>query len=1025
MKQIFSIVFGLPAMAVLLVLYGISMALATFIENDFGTPVAKEFIYSAWWFELIMALLIVSLVVNIFKYKLFQRKKLSIFIFHLAFLFMILGAAATRYIGFEGIVHFREGESQNYMLSEHSYITVYDEDKPNKIIQQKAVFTPFSFESFNIDVDSDLKVKFLEFIPNANAVLKDVEKGNIFIELVFMENGNFSTYPLEENGLNIFKNTTFLIGNYGDSADVLFYKDNGQLFLHVSDSLFLTNMGGGTLEKSFSMDSVLLEKNILYTTNGISFVVKDYYVNAVKEYIPGDYKITGNSVHVLKGIIINAKQQMPFTLIGNSGSLAKEKKIILADKTVVMSYGLKKIDLPFSVALNDFHLQRYPGSESPASYASDVRIIDPERDIDFSYQIFMNNVLDYRGYRFFQSSYDSDEKGSILSVNKDKIGTFLTYFSYFLMSLGMLWSLVNPSSRFVYLMRSVSKLHKSRIAGIFIIFILSANSINAQVYKPIDKEHAIHFGQVYIQTTDGRVKTISSLSSEILRKLSRKTSWNGLVAEQVFLGIAFHPEHWVNEPILRIADKDLAVSLGISGKYISFNALVDIKKQTYALRDKVNRAYEKSPAYRNTSDKELLKLDEKVNIFYMIYTGQLLNVFPDPSDIQKPWFTGGNAGVVFSDTVYTNFYQNVFKIYSSKIDDAIIANNWTELNVLVDKIHHYQHTIADNLLPSPFKASLETIYERWQIFEQIFPWYALIGMVMLILLFINVLYPKFRFKIPIAIFKTILYGIFTLHTIALGVRWYISGHAPWSDGYEAMVFIAWSLMLAGTLYSRKSPISMAGASLLASVMLMVAHLNWMDPTITNLVPVLNSYWLSIHVSIITASYGFLGLGSLLGLLALILLIIQNQKNTHKIIPTLKELSMVNEMNLTIGLYLLTIGTFLGGVWANESWGRYWGWDPKETWALISVVVYVFVVHMRLIPGLRGYFAFNFMAMIAYASIMMTFFGVNFYLSGLHSYAKGDPVPVPSFVYYLAAILSILSLMAYLKYKKNAANINFN
>ncbi len=1021
MKQIFSIIFGLPAMAFLLVMYGISMALATFIENDFGTTVAKEFIYSAWWFETMMVLLIINLVINLFKYKVAQRKKLSIFLFHLAFLFMILGAAATRYIGFEGIVHFREGESQNFMLSEQTYLTVYDEDKPNSVFQQKAVFSPFSFESIDIELDSNIKIQFTEFIPNAKAVLNKVEIGNIFIELVFMENGNFSTYPLEENGLNIYKNTTFLIGKPGDLSDILFYQNNEHLFMYASDTIFVTNMEGSTLDKSFSTDSVLVEKNMLYSTKGISFVVKDFYLNAEKQYIAGDYKITGESVNVLKGIISNGIHKMPFTLIGNSISLPKEKKMKLDDKTLVLAYGLKKLDLPFFIELTDFQLDRYPGSESPESYASEVRIIDSERNTNFSYRIFMNNVLDYRGYRFFQSSYDSDEKGSILSVNYDKIGTYLTYFSYLLMSFGMLWSLFNPSSRFLFLMRNVSKLHKKRITGLLIVFMFIAKGLQAQEYKPIEKEHAEYFGQLYIQTADGRVKTISSLSSEILRKISQKTSWKGLSPEQVFLGISFQPEYWINEPIIRIADKELANSLGISGKYISFNALVNLEKQTYALRERVNKAYEKSPAYRNTSDKELLKLDEKVNIFYMMYTGQFLNVFPYPSDNMKPWALAGNSEVLFSDSAYSNYAQNVFKNYASKIDNAMQNDNWQYHNTIVDSIMNYQKTFASNLLPSPFKASLESIYERWQIFERIFPWYALIGSVLIILLFINVLSPGLSFQWFITILKTIIFVLFAIHTIALGARWYISGHAPWSDGFEAMVYLAWSLMLAGTFYSRKSAISLAGASLLSSVVLMVAHLNWMDPTITNLVPVLNSYWLSIHVSIITASYGFLGLGSLLGFLALILLIIKNQKNISKILPTLKELSMVNEMNLTIGLYLLTIGTFLGGVWANESWGRYWGWDPKETWALISVVVYVFVVHMRLIPGLRGYFAFNFMAMISYASIMMTFFGVNFYLSGLHSYAKGDPVPVPSFVYYLLFILALVSIAAYYKEKKNTVD----
>ena len=198
---------------------------------------------------------------------------------------------------------------------------------------------------------------------------------------------------------------------------------------------------------------------------------------------------------------------------------------------------------------------------------------------------------------------------------------------------------------------------------------------------------------------------------------------------------------------------------------------------------------------------------------------------------------------------------------------------------------------------------------------------------------------------------------------------------------------------------------------------MVAHLSWMDPEVTNLVPVLKSYWLTIHVSIITASYGFLALSMLLGFINLLLMILKSKNNVKMINLRIKELTIINERSITIGLYMLTIGTFLGGVWANESWGRYWGWDPKETWALVSVLLYAFILHMRFIPGLKGNYAFNFASLIGYFSILMTYFGVNYYLSGLHSYAAGDPVPVPDFVFYALGIIAILAIWAFVKERK--------
>jgi len=252
---------------------------------------------------------------------------------------------------------------------------------------------------------------------------------------------------------------------------------------------------------------------------------------------------------------------------------------------------------------------------------------------------------------------------------------------------------------------------------------------------------------------------------------------------------------------------------------------------------------------------------------------------------------------------------------------------------------------------------------------------------------------------------------FVLHTAGLATRWYVSGHAPWSDGYESMIYIAWATVLAGFIFSKNSPITLAATGILAGLILFVAHLNWMDPQVTNLAPVLKSYWLSIHVSMITASYGFLALGALLGFITLILFALRNETNEKHINLSILELNTINEMSLMVGLAMLTLGNFLGGVWANESWGRYWGWDPKETWALVSILIYAVVIHLRFIKAIYTPFLFAVISLMSFSSIIMTYFGVNYYLAGMHSYAKGDPVPVPDFVPWTYAIIFILILIA--------------
>ncbi|HCC70304.1 MAG TPA: c-type cytochrome biogenesis protein CcsB, partial [Bacteroidales bacterium] len=258
---------------------------------------------------------------------------------------------------------------------------------------------------------------------------------------------------------------------------------------------------------------------------------------------------------------------------------------------------------------------------------------------------------------------------------------------------------------------------------------------------------------------------------------------------------------------------------------------------------------------------------------------------------------------------------------------------------------------------------------------------------------------------------------FLFHSLGLGIRWYISGHSPMSNGYESLLCISWVTVLAGLFFSRRSSLTLAATAVLASLTLMVAHLSFMDPEITNLVPVLQSYWLTLHVSIITASYGFLGLGAILGLVNMILYALNTVKNRKHILKTVDDLSVINYRTLTLGLYFLTIGTFLGAVWANESWGRYWGWDPKETWSLISVIVYAFVIHSKNIKALSSIFVFNLLSVYAFSSVLMTYFGVNYYLSGLHSYAGGDPVPIPAFVYISVAVLVFLSFYSYSRYNR--------
>jgi len=342
--------------------------------------------------------------------------------------------------------------------------------------------------------------------------------------------------------------------------------------------------------------------------------------------------------------------------------------------------------------------------------------------------------------------------------------------------------------------------------------------------------------------------------------------------------------------------------------------------------------------------------------------------------------------------------------------NSVINENWEVSNKFLDMLTQYQEKAGSKVIPSKSQIDKEIAFNNLDIFPKITLAYIILGIIMLIVAFIVVFNPNIKPKKTTFVFFILLAILFALHTFGMGFRWVVSGHAPWSDTYESLLYISWSAIFAGVIFFRKSLLALSAAVIVAGIFMFTAHLTGINPQITNLVPVLKSYWLTIHVSILTASYGFFGLGAILGYMSLIMYIFR--KGRPHLDDTIKHITAINEVALIIGLSAITIGNFLGGVWANESWGRYWGWDPKETWAYVSIVFYVLVLHLRFVKQLNTPFIFSTASLLTFSSILMTYFGVNFYLSGMHSYATGDPVPIPMWVYYVTAGIFITIALAY-------------
>jgi cytochrome c-type biogenesis protein CcsB len=537
-------------------------------------------------------------------------------------------------------------------------------------------------------------------------------------------------------------------------------------------------------------------------------------------------------------------------------------------------------------------------------------------------------------------------------------------------------------------------------------------------------EHAQKFGQLIIQDAGGRMKPTNTFSSELLRKVSKSDTYKGLNSDQVLLSIMNNPAVWYNVPLiyLKRGNDSIRKLVGIQLKESIFRKKAEYapllsffdQEGNYKLAPQLEAAYRASVP--NQFQKDFIELDRRVNLLYSALEGKIMRIFPLPNDENNKWVSFpelNEANFTGKDSLYV---RNILPLYFQSLRLAQQDKDYNQADNLLESIYGFQKKFGSEVVPSEERVKAEITYNKYDIFKKLYSWYIYAGTLFFIVLILQIFKSNKVISVLASGFKAIMVLLFLLHTGGLIARWYISGHAPWSDAYESMIYVAWATQFFGLAFGRKSALTMASTAFVAGMILMIAHWNWMDPAIANLVPVLDSYWLMIHVAVIVGSYGPFALGMIIGGVSLLLMLVANKKNKQKIKLQIKELTIINELAITVGLIMLTIGNFLGGMWANESWGRYWGWDPKETWALISIMVYAFVIHMRLIPGLRGAWIFNLMSVVAFASILMTYFGVNFYLVGLHSYASGDKIITPIFIYYAAAFILVLGIASYFKSK---------
>lgn len=1080
-KKLASILFSTRFTGFLFITYAVAMIVGTFMDrgqDTSPTPYSRYWVYDSWWFTAIHIFFVINFIGNIFRFKLLRKEKITTLIFHASFILILIGAGITRYISYEGVMPITEGSSENTFLSEKVYLEVFIDGERNgqpmrrtvekELLLSSRLNNDFTWDTaYNPtnDTQTDIQIKFNKFIGGAEDGFVEDENGKWHLKVVETDGEQRHDHFLVEGELAKFHNVLYAFNKPTDGAININY--DGENYTIKTPFEGNVRVMATQIESEVSKDTVQpLRMRALYNLKGILFVVPEPAIKGRTGIVEKDIKQKNDQNALFVDVTIGGETKT-VGLLGGKGWSNDKKMIEFEDYKLYLSYGSKDYPLPFALKLNDFIAERYPGTEN--SFASFKSKLTVEDDETFDYDIYMNHVLDHKGFRFFQASFEPDEKTTILSVSHDFWGTWVTYIGYFLLYLGLMLILFDKGSRFGDLKRMLDKIKakKAKLSLILLLFAFAkaettiAQEINTSavviedsiadtteavedvigirgteqghmaapekavldsiiIANAIPVEHASKFGRMVIQDDGGRMMPINTYSSLLLRKLTRRDTYAGLNADQVMLSMMENPQlwFWADLMYLKKGNDSIRNIIGVPDDVTRFKLMDFITPQlTNKLDPFIAEAYRE--ATPTVIDKEFRDIHQRLALLNRALSGSILKIFPKPNDDNNKWMSYaelGASGYKGMDSLYS---KQIIPLYLGKLQEARQTGDYSKADELLFSIGKFQERFGASIMPSAEKIEAEIEYNKHDPFKKLYWMYMLAAFFMMVFVIIQIFYEVRFVNAMTKVGAVAVLLLFLLHTGSLIWRWYISGHAPWSDAYESVLFVGWATMFFGLAFGRKSMLTIASTAFVAGFILWAASMNYMNPEIANLQAVLNSYWLMIHTAVIVASYGPFTLGAVLGFVSLMLMIFTTKENKQRMDLNIKELTVINEMALTVGMVLLAIGTFLGGQWANESWGRYWGWDPKETWALISLMVYAFVIHMRLIPGLRGRWTFNMLSIFALSFIFFTYFGVNYYLSGLHAYQSGGDIALPKIItsVIVYVILGFLSWRVYKKHYK--------
>ena len=812
MEKLKSILFSTRLMAILFLTFAIAMIVGTFIESKYNTTTARILVYNAWWFEGIMLVFVANFIGNIKRYQLLKKEKWATLLLHLSFVLIIIGAAVTRYISYEGMMPIREGASENRFYSDKMFLTInvdgqYKGEMRRRVFEQPVLFSQATNNSFSLNEKFDeipFQIEYKNFIMGAKEVIKEDKNGIDFLKMVesgggtrhehFLKSGEvinihnilFALNKFTKGAINI--NTT--LGAYTISTPF-----EGQ-FMRMSDKL------QGKVIKD-SLQPLMMRS--LYNVGGAQFVFPEPAKKGIIGYeSSNDYRAKNEDDAVVL-TIKSEGQERDVTLVGSKGKMGDPKTIKIGNLDYIMSYGSKPYELPFKIKLNDFTAQKYPGTEkSFSSFESQVTVEDASANFD--YKIFMNHVLDYKGYRFFQSSFDPDEKGTVLSVSHDFWGTWITYIGYFMLFFTMMAILFTKHSRFADIKRKLEVVKDKKAKLISVLVLLFSLSGFAQNHQPqiptqkqidsvldkrkISEKHAELFGRLIIQDAGGRMKPVNTFSSELLRKVSHSDVYQKMNSDQVFVSMTQYPSVWYEVPLIYIKPGNDSIRgiLGIDTKqkFAKFINFFD-EKGNYKLSQYLDNAYK--AANPNQFEKDFIETDKKVNLMNSALSGSILRIFPIPNDANNKWVSYaelGHVGLKGMDSVFT---KQIVPMYLMALENASSTQNYKESDFYLDGIKKFQNKYGNNVMPSEQKISSEILYNKYDVFQKLPFWYLYAAITMMVLVILQIFKETKFLKISITTLHVIIGLLFLLHTIALIARWYISGHAPWSNAYESIFYI--------------------------------------------------------------------------------------------------------------------------------------------------------------------------------------------------------------------------------------------